>query len=64
MSAKTVTRLLLALRNDTLDEAAAIVRDIGGKVLQAPDVDPDKLKTLADMLEGIAKAIESLRVRS
>lgn len=64
MSAETVTRLLLALRNDTLDEAAAIVRDVGGKILQTPDIDKSKLKLMAALLEDVAKAIEDRRVKS
>jgi hypothetical protein len=63
MSAETVTRLLRALRNDTLDEAAAVVRDIGGKIQYAAEVEPEDAKQMTEMFEAIAKAIESLRVR-
>jgi hypothetical protein len=63
MSAETVKRLLLAFRNDTLHEAAAVVRDIGGKIQYAAEVEPEDAKHMTEMFEAIAKAIESLRVR-
>lgn len=65
MNEQMTIRLAFAtVHNAAIGEAAAVVRDIRSKVMQTPDVDPDKLKTLGDVIENIAKAIENRRVKS
>jgi hypothetical protein len=63
MNDRIIDVIIRATFNSAIGEAAAVVRDIRGKVMQTPDVEPDKLKTLGDVIENIAKAIENRRVK-
>jgi hypothetical protein len=63
MNDRIIDVIIKATFNSAIGEAAAVVRDIGSKVMQTPDVDQDKLKTLGDVIENIAKAIENRRVK-